>query len=301
MVSLIRFGIVGDTHGDVKDTVKVLNEMGKRRISHVFVVGDFGLWTHKADGHEFLDMVDRTAEANKLSVFAVGGNHENWDHWNWFVENMPTHKGFGMVRRRVLLAPKVHEFRMAGLQFVVAGGAVSIDKEWRLAMERGGTYDDPHWGKMGHGRGSGPKTLWWPNEELTDDDVRKIEDAYPKADILLTHDCSNHTPFRGRLKPDVDSERHRRRIDSVLRAVEPKFHFHGHMHTRYNWINTPVYGDSAFNDEPWKGPETITFGLEANPGAMEGGATGDWWGIFDTETREFCFKGEGMNFRSLQD
>jgi hypothetical protein len=43
----------------------------------------------------------------------------------------------------------------------------------------------------------------------------------------------------------------------------------------------------------------MTYGLECNPGAMWGGATGDWWGIFDTETNEFAFQGEGMQFRSL--
>lgn len=293
----MRLGLVGDTHGDIKDTVNVLNQMGRRKISHVFVVGDWGLWTHLADGQEFLDRVQVTASANNLTVFAVGGNHENWDHWNWFVENMPTHKGFGMVRRRVLLAPKAHEFRLAGKQFVVAGGAVSIDKHYRLEQERGQYMDST--GRIRRS-GSGPRTLWWPNEELTDKDVVKIQQTFPKADILLTHDCSNHTQFKGRLKPDADSERHRRRIDDVIRAVEPKAHFHGHMHTKYEWDNTLSYGDSAFRTEPWDGPVTKTYGLEANPNAMHGHATGDWWGILETDTLEFAFRGEGMQFRSLE-
>lgn len=293
----MRFGVIGDMHGDTKDAVRVLNEMGKRKISHVFVVGDFGLWTHFADGQEFLDSLQATAEANNLNIFAIPGNHENHDHWNWFVANMPTHKGFGMVRRRVMLAPKVHEFRLAGKQFVVAGGAVSIDKADRLRRERG----ERDLMGMRTRTGSGPRTLWWPDEELTDEDVKTIQSRFPKADILLTHDCSNYTHFQGRLKPDADSERHRRRIDDVIRAVEPKVHFHGHMHTKYVWENVLSHGCSAFDNEPWTGPVTQTYGLEANPGAMWGGHGGenDWWGIFDTETMEFAYRGEGMQFRSL--
>lgn len=294
----MRVMILGDTHGDIKDTVRVIHEAGKRKISHIFQVGDFGIWTHFADGQEFLDEVQEACRQNNLTMYAIGGNHENWDHWNWFVENMPTHKGFGMVRSRVLLAPKAHEFRMAGKQFVVAGGAVSIDKASRLESER--VRRDPMTGRVTRA-GTGSRTLWWPNEELTDQDVVRIQQNFPKADILLTHDCSNYTHFQHRLKPDADSERHRHRIDTVIRAVAPKVHFHGHMHTRYEWENTLSHGDSAFNNEPWTGPVTKTYGLEANPGAMWGGATGDWWGVLETDTLEFAFRGKGMTFRSLDE
>lgn len=303
-MSPIRIGIVGDTHGNEQDAVRVLNEMGKRKINHVFVVGDFGLWTHFADGQEFLDTVQATAEGNNLTVFAVGGNHENWDHWEWFVNNLPTHKGMAMVRRRVLLAPKVHEFRLAGRQFVVAGGAVSIDKASRLLTERGG-IDLQTFRRI---QGTGPKTMWWPNETLTDEDVQTVKNMrFPKSDhahVLLTHDCSNFTHFQHRLKPDADSEMHRHKIDDVIRAVKPEVHFHGHMHTRYEWENSLSHGDSAFLNEPWDGPVTKTYGLECNPNAQAesgGGNTGDWWGILETDDLSFAFRGVGMNFRSLED
>lgn len=281
---MARFGVVGDQHGYTKSFTPIINHMGERKISHVFVVGDFGLWTHVADGHQFLDDINCAAEANNLTIFAVGGNHENWDHWNWFVENMPTHKGFAMVRRRVLLAPKAHHFKMFDKQFVVAGGAVSIDKQWRVDRERG--YDQ-YSGVQSSG--TGPRTLWWPNEELTDDDVRNITNNFPKADILLTHDCSNYTQFKNRLKPDADSERHRRRIDEVIRAVQPGVHFHGHMHEKYEWNNT--LGTDAFGGEPVV--NVRTYGMECN---------GDYnaWGIYDTDTGEFAYRGAGMQFRSLK-
>lgn len=293
----MRFGIVGDLHGNLQWASHIANEMGDRKITHVFVVGDFGLWTHKAEGHEFLDGLEAAGEANHLTWYAVGGNHENWDHWNWFVENMPTHKGMAFVRRRVLLSPKINEFRLAGKQFVIAGGAVSVDKDWRLAKERGGLWFDKDFGHTHDmGRGTGPRTLWWPDEQLTDQDVKKIESTFPKADILLTHDCSNYTQFRNRLKPDADSERHRRRIDEVLRAVNPSFHFHGHMHESYDWTNT--LGTGMFGSEPEYSVQT--YGMEADPAAMRGKRSPFSWGVFDTDTMEFAYSGKGMQFRSLE-
>jgi hypothetical protein len=178
-------------------------------IQKVLVVGDFGLWTHMFDGQVFLDRVQRAAEDAQLTVHAIGGNHENWDHWEWFTKNMPSSHGWAMVRSRVALAPRIHHWKWNHKQFVSAGGAVSVDREWRLAKERGG-FDGP---RGRYVRGSGQKTLYWPNEQLTDTDVSKIKALNIKADYLITHDCSNRTPWKNRLKPDMDSEVHRKRID----------------------------------------------------------------------------------------
>lgn len=284
--------IVGDTHGNTKSFLNVLKEAGDRKITHVFVVGDFGLWTHEFGGHKFLDDINRYCIERDVHVFAIGGNHENWDHWNWYVKNNPTSKGFAYVRSHVLIAPKIHTFTLAGKRFAVAGGAVSIDRDYRVARERGGRFDDG-FGSLDVGRGTGPRTLWWPDEELTDQDVVKIQQTFGTADYLLTHDCSNFTHFRHRLKPDSASERHRHRIDKVIASVKPKVHFHGHMHTRYEWENTLSHGDSAFRNEPWTGPVTKTYGLECD---------GDYynWGVFETDTGDFAFRGEGMQFRSLE-
>ncbi len=272
-MSTIRILIQGDSHGQVRDIIPKLYIAGKHRISHVVVAGDFGLWTHNADGHLFLDEVNEAARINNLSVFAVGGNHENWDHWNWMVDNMPTSKGFAMARRRVLLAPKAHRWTWAGKTFVGAGGAVSVDKEHRLAAEKGGRYFNKDWGIWeDNGRGTGAKTLYWPNETLTDEDLWQVK-SYGKADYLITHDCSAHTPFGKRLKPDLDSQIHRQKIDEVLKVVQPKMHFHGHMHEKYDW----------FND--YSGGGARTLGLEAFTDFNS-------WGVLDLDNDEWMWPTE---------
>lgn len=269
----MRVLIQGDSHGQLKDIVPKLYKAGNYKISHVVVAGDFGLWTHFADGHEFLDEVNEAARINNLTVFAIGGNHENWDHWNWICENMPTSKGFAMVRRRVLLAPKTHRWTWAGKDFISAGGAVSIDKAERLRVESGGTHYIPEWNMRGeYGKGTGPLTQWWPNEQLLDADVDELK-KWGNADYLITHDCSNYTPWGKRLKPDLDSQIHRQRIDELLKSVQPDMHFHGHMHEQYDWVND------------YSGGGARTIGLEAFQDFNS-------WGVLEVEQNRWYWPTE---------
>lgn len=268
----MKIMVVGDTHGNLRSILPKIERAGDMGIQKILQVGDFGLWSHVFDGQVFLDEIQEAATRAKLTVHAIGGNHENWDHWEWFVNNMPTSHGWSMVRSRIGLAPRVHSWKWNNKQFVSAGGAVSVDKEWRLQKEAGvGIGWDGRQVKA-----SGPRTLYWPNEEFTDADVQKIRMLGKKADYLITHDCSNNTPWQARLKNDPDSERHRRRIDEVIRLTNPGLHFHGHMHTKYDWINfagetngTPIY--------------VQTYGLECDSDYYS-------WGILDTETDKFTWR-----------
>lgn len=262
----IKVVFAGDTHGSlisVKNKVDAAVRHGSQR---VLVLGDFGLWWG-FEGVKFLDAVNDYARANNVQVFAIPGNHECHELWDHLVEGAreagATAHGWAYVRTHVLLSPKVHAFKWGNKNFVVAGGAVSIDKEYRLDYER-----------------DKGKKIWSPNEQLTDDDVKSVAELIGRGsmsiDYLLTHDCSDATPWKYRLKPDLDSQIHRQRIDRVLKMVRPKVHFHGHMHERYEWDNLtgPNYGDVTH----W----TKTFGLECNDDA-------DSWGILDLETDTFTF------------
>lgn len=267
----MKLMLVGDTHGDLC-TIQRKMDTAKRvgGIQRLLVLGDFGLWW----GHEgvaFLDSINQMAAERNLQVFAIGGNHECWELWDHIVKGAQeagaTSHGWAYARTHVLLSPKVHKFRWGNRQFVVAGGAVSIDKKFRLEYEA----------QKG-------KKIWSPNEQLTDNDVDTIaswvrgEDVaggIDKVDYLLTHDCSDKTPFYERLKPDHDSKIHRQRIDSVLKLTNPSMHFHGHMHTRYNWMN-------FVGERDGEAGYVQTYGLECNDDP-------DSWGVLDLATNEFVF------------
>lgn len=254
--------IAGDTHGDLKSIEHKIEMAVKHGVQRIVVLGDFGLWWG-FEGVDFLDTINAKLKAANRQLFAIPGNHENHELWDALYEHGPKSHGWAYARTHVLLAPKVLDFVWGGKQFMVAGGAVSIDKDYRLKYERE----------------KGEK-IWSPNEQLTDAQVdeilatrfnRLVSKSAPRVDYLLTHDCSDRTPWHGRLKPDIDSQIHRQRIDKVLGAVQPKVHFHGHMHTRYDWMNR-VSGDDY----------TQTYGLECNRDV-------DSWGILDLDTDEFTF------------
>jgi hypothetical protein len=248
---------VGDTHGAARDVKDAVDRARDFQTDRIFILGDFGLWWGY-EGVAFIDDINEYARANNVHIFALPGNHENYDWWNATIRTAPTSKGFAYLRTNVLLSPRVHTWTWAGKKFAVAGGAVSIDKDYRLEYER----------KKG-------TPIWSPDEQLTDDEVHSFAGKGP-VDYLLTHDCSNRTPFYARMKPDLDSQIHRQKIDKVLNYLTPGMHFDGHMHNKFAWVN-------------FTGPErahlTQTYGLECN---------GSWWswGVLDTDTDEFLFRGE---------
>lgn len=242
----MRMLIAGDTHGHasaVEQKARIAKNLGADRI---MVVGDFGMWSGWK-GIEFLDDVNAIAREYGIHVFALPGNHEDHDQWEkWLDMGLPTSSGFTYVRDRLLISPKVHSWKWGNKRFFICGGAVSIDKQWRVEG-----------------------VSWWRNEEFTEENLASVEKYKgPDIDFLFTHDCSDHTPFHSRLKPDLDSQENRRRIDRAIRALRPRYHFHGHMHTKYEWLNTASHGlrSTAFgNDETqWNGAATKTYGLECD-------------------------------------
>ena len=245
--------VVGDTHGSIQTWTSVISRSKHLDYSKIVQVGDFGIWDHVESGVKYLDLLNSLLALHGRVVYAIGGNHENWDHWNWYVEHMPKDKdGFAIVRNHIRLAPRVHGWSWYDKSFYAVAGAASIDKKLRLA-------------EMAAGR---PKQ-WWEQEQITDAEVAGI--ANIPRDYLFTHDASNRTPWGFQLVPDFDSQIHRQRIDTVLEKVTPTLHFHGHMHKRFDWMNR-VAADK------W----TQTYGLDAD-------ATPNSWGLLDTETDTFKF------------
>lgn len=246
--------VLGDQHGSISAFKHNLELSKHHDYSKIVQVGDFGLWDHLANGVSFLDNLNEELRRYGRKVYAIGGNHENWDHWNWYVENMPKDKyGFAIIRSHVMIAPRVHRWTWEKKHFLGVAGAASIDKDIRLDDERHGS----------------PKQ-WWPQEQITDAEVDSITN-YQGTDYLITHDCSNRTPWGFQLIPDFDSLIHRQRIDRVLEKALPNVHFHGHMHKRYDWMNR--VGADLY---------TQTYGLDCN-------SNSDSWGILDIETDNFVF------------
>lgn len=269
-IKVVNILVLGDTHGNTNAAVQAVKYARDHDTKLIVQVGDFGLWTHFQDGIKFVDTLNESLRHDGTNMYVIGGNHENWDHWNWHIGHGPRdYHGFTYLRSHIRIAPKVHYWNWNGKVCLGIGGAVSIDKEMRLANESS-TFAGA--AKKGQGHLDGQQLLWWKDEQLTDKDLELVTDK--KVDYVFSHDCSNSTPFRDRLKPDFESMMHRQRIDKALRKSRPDFHWHGHMHTKYNWQN--LTGDDHY---------TQTYGLECD---------GDWdnMGILELETGEFKFRSD---------
>lgn len=258
--------MIGDTHGVASSIAAVLPRAQTLGITKAFIVGDFGLFTHEREGIQFLDEVNAAAMRHGVTVYALPGNHENHDHWQWYNENLPQDQDkFTILRSHIRLSKRIQHWSWNGRVFFVAGGAASIDKAVRLRSEA----------RKGRSR-----TLWWPEEQLSDGEVAsvlKVNTDRVKVAYLLTHDCSNSTPFGMHLVPNFDSQLHRHKIDKILQHLKPEMHFHGHMHNRYEWNN--IVGYDADGEVEW----VSTFGLDCNNSHYANG-------VLDTErSRDTAF------------
>jgi len=264
---MAKIMMLGDTHGDTGAYIEALLHAEKIGVNHIFVLGDLGVFPYYNDTLQYLEDINEMSREFGIHNHWVRGNHDDPDAWSAAVKFWPGVHRFGMLRSNIRLLDRVHHFKMFGLQFLAVGGAVSIDKNWRISKERR------------------DKTLYWPNETISDEDMGRVysweSNGSRKVDILLTHDCSDRTPFYARLKEDLDSKMNRQKIDDILRVAEPDFHFHGHMHTEYEWENR-TSGDH------W----VSTFGLECNEDAMwpKTGHSPNNWIIFDTETYDTTWR-----------
>ncbi len=229
--------IVGDWHGNTPWALGVIKVAQKHSMRKIISCGDFGIWTHREDGITYLDAMNAQLREQGTKLYFVGGNHENWDHLLWHEEHSPrTYQGHVIIRSHIFFIPNGMFWKWNDKTFMGVGGAVSVDKDYRLAIEKE------------------PRTLWWPQEQLDDRVIDLIESKVKvtnlKVDYLITHDCPTNAPFWGRLKPDIESQYHRQKMDRLGRIVKPKWWFHGHMHDRY------VY------DFPMYEPTTQVRGLE---------------------------------------
>lgn len=253
--------ILGDTHGEPHTHIEAVEYAAEHSIQHIFQVGDCGLFPAFPSTSLSIDMVSESLREHDVYAHWIRGNHDDTDAWQFFVDKFPDGKGRGMLRTNIRLYPRASYFKMFGLQWLQVGGAISIDRVDRLHRERE----------------TGSKTQYWPDEAISGDDLRLVDDR--KVDILLTHDCSNKTPFGMRIKPDADSEQNRMKVDKILNRSRADLHFHGHMHEKYEWENYMVHQMNH---------STMTYGLECNPNSWQPEPNN--WVILDTDTKKVEWK-----------
>jgi hypothetical protein len=251
-----RLLVAGDTHGNL-DWIGTLSKLAKRHeCCGVVQLGDFGLWPDQQMARSrgdftvlddrWLDAVAQVADFHRVWWRVLDGNHDA--HPLARAAYAADTNGVRPIRDGVLdWADRGAAWQWGGVRFAALGGAVSIDKQFRV-----------------EGRD------WWPTEEITDDDLDSLTARVGDGvDVLLTHDSPELPATIRPLADPVLNDRCRRSVDQVNRAVDiarPSLVLHGHYHCRNvamlerPWGKVRVEG-LASDGEAWAGLSAVILEL----------------------------------------
>lgn len=252
---------VGDVHGNTEHALWLMALAAERECERVFALGDFGAWEHTAEGRRFFDTVDEAAAGLGLVVYFLDGNHDKTSLLLERYHDQPDDEGFLQCRKRIRYAPRGHRWTWEDTAFAAFGGAYSTDKPWRLAVEaRATAFAASRLGRLIR-RQAAAQTLWFPEEEMTDEELDALlaADSSP-VDVLLTHDKPRGTDpvFNRKDKPECLPNQDR--VQRLAQTLRPRLLLHGHLHYRYTetieaspGVRTRVEGlaaDPAVSEQP---------------------------------------------------
>lgn len=263
----MRILLAGDTHGNTRHVQYLLKIAKEQDCDSIFQVGDFGAWEHFASGVEYFDTVDRHARLHGIPVYWLDGNHDKTSLVLDKYGDNKDEEGFILCRPHLRYAPRGHVWEWAGKTFIALGGAYSVDKDYRLAVEA-------------H-QGQGGGRHWFPEEEMTDQDMETFILKSPVAvvDYMFTHDKPRGSNPGWNRKDIPECWHNQDRIQKAMTALKPELLVHGHLHYLYN--DTVAY----------EGGETKILGLDCDPAAAEGYRyrQQNSWAVLDVETGFLSF------------
>jgi hypothetical protein len=224
------------------------------RCDRVFVLGDFGYFEHLPQGVEFLDRLNTYANILNVQVYFLDGNHDKTSMILERYGDQLDHEGFLLVRPYIRYAPRGHRWVWDGCRFVAFGGAYSVDKSIRLVDEKENSWP--------------PGTSWFPEEEMSDEDMYEFLKDDEQVDIILAHDKPRSSNPGPSFKDHPLCIFNQDRLQRALTQLGPRYFFHGHLHYAYEDRVYP--GESRPH---W----TKVIGIDCN------GTHGRSWRIFNTD------------------
>lgn len=210
--------LVGDIHGEfnrLRYDVRRLYEN-----AYIIQVGDFGMGFNRPNYYKTeLQLVQQALEQSNCQLYAIRGNHDDPEYF------AQTNHPFGYDR--ITLLQDYAELDLFGAKFLFVGGAVSIDRLWRINK-------DAERARAGRDGGA----LWWKGEPFNADPIATITGKY---DVVVTHTrpaiCG---PFKGEcnidgwleddepLRADLIKESHD--VQKLYEATKPVHWYYGHFH-----------------------------------------------------------------------
>ena len=227
--------VTGDKHGQLGPIKEFSKRLDTSRSDILIILGDAGFNYQVArESEDSLLYVDDGAVAFHralakipLTIAVVQGNHEcpAWECQG--MTEVPFHGGTAFIRRE---APNVfylqngQVYTFDGKDYLVMGGAHSIDKNWlpRRIPVKGRTN----------------RANWFPHEQMTDEEFRKAEEVMEargnRVHGILSHTCPmSKRPMEVLLKGvksgDCD-DRMEEKFEELAKRFEYEIWYFGHFH-----------------------------------------------------------------------
>lgn len=238
----MRVFVAGDTHGSTEFLCGHLYPAAHQAEADAIVqVGDFGYWEHEPAGVAFLDAVAETARHYAIPFYWLAGNHDKWTLAVAKYGKRRTGNGLISCRPLVHYIPNGHVWSWAGKNLRAFGGAYSIDKEQRLKLEDHRAFKARRRAQYRRENGLPAEpvadtagTLWFPEEEMTDEDMSVLLAAESgRMDVVFSHDKPRSSDAGIGLRTEPEFTANQDRLQRALEVHQPDLWVHGHLHHRY--------------------------------------------------------------------
>lgn len=268
--------MAGDTHGKITHCEYLIHNATQEGCDRIFILGDFGYWEHTPKGVEFLDQLDEHAAEAGVEVYFVDGNHDKTSLLLSKYSDNKDDEGFMLPRPHIHYAWRGHRWTWDSVRFIGLGGAYSVDKDWRL------TQEEYHPGKYGFKAGDS-EFLWFPEEEMSDEDMDTILEDDSRVNVILAHDKPRGSNPKWNRKDYLECLPNQDRLQRACRVLRPSLFLHGHLH--YFYTDEMWYSHAGFTRDM---QHTKVIGLLCDPEAGEPGLYVNKklsWLVLDTEDR----------------
>jgi predicted phosphodiesterase len=168
----MRLLFLGDIHGSFSVIHQYIDLYGVKD-AHIIQVGDFGVGFSTLEKEKrLLEMYHQKLVKNNVFVWTIRGNHD----YKPYFDNDP----FGLTN--IKLVPDYTVLNLCDKNILCIGGAVSVDRMWRMTKNQ----------KQGIHDGNELKS-WW-HDEVFNLDIDKLS-TYRDIDIVVTHTAPDYCPI----------------------------------------------------------------------------------------------------------